>query len=148
MSGPLPDVRFLLVPTSTAMSGGPHPLFAHRRRNAPHRRRRAPARRNRTGRACLDPHKAHMGGSALRADPPSLRRPGGGPGALVRRTDGRDQILATWWKDNSTGVSRPKIDTRTFSFWVSALISLTVAGRVADGPSMTVTALPFSSDTT
>src|SRR5215813_4321980 len=40
-----------------------------------------------------------------------------------------DQILETWSKESSTGVSRPKIDTSTLSFWVSGLISLTVAGR-------------------
>ena len=28
----------------------------------------------------------------------------------------RDQILLTWSNDSSTGVSRPKIDTSTFSF--------------------------------
>ena len=37
------------------------------------------------------------------------------------------QILATWLKDSSTGVSRPKIETSTLSFWVSALISEIVA---------------------
>jgi hypothetical protein len=41
-------------------------------------------------------------------------------------------------KDSSTGVSRPKIDTSTLSFWLSRLISLIVAGRVANGPSVTV----------
>src|SRR3954452_10068002 len=59
----------------------------------------------------------------------------GGTGVLV-------QILETWLNDSSTGVSRPKIETRTCSFCCSALISLIVAGSVAHGPSMTVTALP------
>lgn len=45
---------------------------------------------------------------------------------------------------SSTGVSLPKIDTSTLSFWVSGLISLTVAGSVANGPSMTVTDSPMS----
>ena len=64
-----------------------------------------------------------------------------GPGSAGA---GRDQILATWSKPSSTGVSRPKIDTSTLSFWASAWISLTVAGRVANGPSMTVTDSPTS----
>src|SRR5215471_2787308 len=46
----------------------------------------------------------------------------------------RRQILLTWSKDSSTGVSRPKIETSTLSFWVSGLISFTVAGSVANGP--------------
>ncbi len=71
------------------------------------------------------------------ADPPSLRVPGRCPGWTY-------QILATWVKDSSTGVSRPKIDTSTLSFWVSGLISLTVAGSVANGPSITVTDSPTS----
>src|SRR6202012_4338998 len=58
-----------------------------------------------------------------------------------------DQILATWSKESSTGVSRPKIDTSTLSFWVSALISFTVAGSVANGPSITVTDSPTSNST-
>jgi hypothetical protein len=49
------------------------------------------------------------------------------------------QILATWPKDSSTGVSRPKMETSTLSFWLSALISEIVAGRVSKGPSVTVT---------
>src|SRR6476660_649943 len=58
------------------------------------------------------------------------------------------QILATWLNDSSTGVSRPKIDTSTLSFWLSALISEIVAGRVSNGPSMTVTDSPTSKSTT
>src|SRR6478609_5563507 len=58
------------------------------------------------------------------------------------------QILATWAKDSSTGVSRPKIETSTLSFWVSLLISEIVAGRVSKGPSMTVTDSPTSKSTT
>ena len=52
------------------------------------------------------------------------------------------QILATWLKDSSTGVSRPKMETRTLSFWFSALISEIVAGSVSNGPSVTVTDSP------
>src|SRR5262250_468401 len=59
----------------------------------------------------------------------------------------RDQILETWSKESSTGVSRPKIDTSTLSFWVSGLISFTVAGSVANGPSITVTDSPTSYST-
>src|SRR3712207_1615929 len=54
----------------------------------------------------------------------------------------------TWLNDSSTGVSRPKMDTSTCSFWDSALISLIVAGSVANGPSMTVTDSPISKSTT
>src|SRR5665647_2280390 len=53
------------------------------------------------------------------------------------------QILATWLNDSSTGVSRPKIETSTFSFCPSALISEIVAGSVSNGPSVTVTDGPF-----
>src|SRR5690606_29662949 len=52
------------------------------------------------------------------------------------------QILATWANDSSTGVSRPKMDTRTLSFWPSTLISEIVAGSVSNGPSVTVTDSP------
>src|SRR4051812_8567367 len=62
------------------------------------------------------------------------------------RTGGR-QILETWLNDSSTGVSRPKIDTRTFSFCPSTLTSEIVAGSVANGPSMTVTDSPISKST-
>src|SRR4028119_2519997 len=79
-----------------------------------------------------------------------------GPGAGSRpgRSEGRgapgssDYNLATWVNDSSTGVSRPKIETSTCSFACSALISLMVAGRVANGPSMTVTDSPTSKSTT
>src|SRR5699024_5202149 len=47
------------------------------------------------------------------------------------------QILATWSNASSTGVSRPKMDTRTSSFWASEWISEIVAGMVSKGPSMT-----------
>src|SRR6202035_2600393 len=57
------------------------------------------------------------------------------------------QILETWSKESSTGVSRPKMDTSTLSFWVSELISFTVAGSVANGPSITVTDSPTSYST-
>src|SRR5205807_9177674 len=57
------------------------------------------------------------------------------------------QILATWLNESSTGVSRPKIDTSTLSFWPSALTSLIVAGNVANGPSITVTDSPTSKST-
>src|SRR3712207_5428142 len=53
----------------------------------------------------------------------------------------------TWLNDSSTGVSRPKMDTSTCSFCCSALISLIVAGSVANGPSMTVTDSPTSKST-
>src|SRR5699024_5541493 len=57
------------------------------------------------------------------------------------------QIFATWLNDSTTGVSRPKIDTKTLSFWVSGLISEIVAGRVSNGPSITVTDSPTSKST-
>src|SRR3954447_20760417 len=40
----------------------------------------------------------------------------------------------TWSKASSTGVSRPKIDTRTLSFCWSALISAMLPGSWANGP--------------
>src|ERR1044072_6021550 len=55
-----------------------------------------------------------------------------------------DQILATWLNDSSTGVSRPKIETSTLSFWVSGLISEIVAGRGIDGPFLKGPASPTS----
>src|SRR5437764_2229505 len=58
------------------------------------------------------------------------------------------QIFATWLKLSSTGVSRPKIDTSTFSFCWSALISLIVAGSEANAPSVTVTESPTSKSST
>src|SRR4051812_44123388 len=54
----------------------------------------------------------------------------------------RRQILATWLNSSSTGVSRPKIDTSTLRRWASRFTSLIVAGRVANGPSVTVTDSP------
>src|SRR3954468_1707864 len=71
------------------------------------------------------------------------------PRAVSRtRSYGLAQILATWAKESSTGVSRPKIETSTLSFCVSVLISEIVAGRVSNGPSMTVTDSPTSKSTT
>src|SRR5262249_9365246 len=58
------------------------------------------------------------------------------------------QIFETWLKLSSTGVSRPKIETSALSFCWSALISLIVAGREANGPSMTVTESPTSKSST
>src|SRR5690606_102125 len=57
------------------------------------------------------------------------------------------QILATCANDSSTGVSRPKMETRTLSFWPSTLISEIVAGSVSNGPSVTVTDSPTSKST-
>ena len=48
------------------------------------------------------------------------------------------QILATWLNDSSTGVSRPKIETSTLSFWFSGLISEMVAGSVSKKPDYVV----------
>src|SRR3954447_22385869 len=81
---------------------------------------------------------------------PSGARAGGRPerGEGVGGTGVLVQILETWLNDSSTGVSRPKIETRTCSFCCSALISLIVAGSVANGPSMTVTDSPTSKSTT
>src|SRR5690606_6257723 len=72
---------------------------------------------------------------------------GDDPVAVLRsRAHGRcraaRQILATWLNDSSTGVSRPKMETRTLSFWFSTLISGIAGGSVANGPSVTVTDSP------
>ena len=53
--------------------------------------------------------------------------------------------MATWLKFSSTGVSRPKIETSTFNFCWSALISLIEAGSDANAPSVTVTDGAFAS---
>ncbi len=47
--------------------------------------------------------------------------------------------FCTWSKPNSIGVSRSKMVTRTFSFWVSGMISEMVAFMDSNGPSVTVT---------
>ena len=47
--------------------------------------------------------------------------------------------FSTWLKPNSTGVSRPKMDTSTVSFWVVGSTSETTAAMVVNGPSVTVT---------
>src|SRR3954449_6367913 len=49
------------------------------------------------------------------------------------------QTFWIWLKLSSTGVSRPKISTRAFTLWDSALISVIVACSVANGPSTTMT---------
>src|SRR3954468_22038181 len=72
----------------------------------------------------------------------------GGSSRPLGGARGACQILATWLNESSTGVSRPKIDTSTLSFWASGLISEMVAGRVSNGPSMTVTVSPTSKSTT
>src|SRR5690606_40594655 len=71
------------------------------------------------------------------------------PWAMTRLHCGvRTQILATWLNPSSTGVSRPKMDTRTLSFWASTLISEIEAGSVSNGPSVTVTDSPRSEEHT
>src|SRR3954463_9529223 len=49
------------------------------------------------------------------------------------------QTFWIWLKLSSTGVSRPKISTRALTLCDSALISVIVACRVANGPSTTMT---------
>src|SRR3954452_9548918 len=55
----------------------------------------------------------------------------------------RDQIFLTWSKPTSTGVSRPKIDTRTLSFEASWLISEISPEKSDSGPEMTLTDSPI-----
>src|SRR5699024_5235079 len=55
------------------------------------------------------------------------------PTPMTRGATGTLQILATWSKPSSTGVSRPKMDTSTWSFWASLWISEMVAGMVSKG---------------
>ena len=57
-------------------------------------------------------------------------------------------ILVTWLNERVTGVSRSKMETSTTSCWDSGLISEIVAGRVSNGPSLTVTDSPTSKSTT
>src|SRR5439155_12019518 len=54
------------------------------------------------------------------------------------------QTFATWSKDSSTGVSRSKMLTNTLSFAWSALISLIVPLKSANGPLMMRTTSPSS----
>src|SRR6478609_9383376 len=68
-------------------------------------------------------------------------------GATTSAAQPGGQIFWTWLKLSSTGVSRPKIETRTLSFWASGLISEIEAGSVANAPSMTVTDSPISKST-
>ena len=55
--------------------------------------------------------------------------------------------FSTWAKSSSTGVARPKIDTRTLTFCLSGFTSSTVAEKFANGPSMTRTVSPASNTT-
>src|SRR5690625_4341368 len=152
ISGPLPDLLCVVDPERPARSrsaqrglgarGGGHACAGIRAQacSAPSAAaRRGAAGPPGTGWTCQVYAPAGAGG------PASARQDSRGSrsdlGDLVA---GVGQILETWLKPSSTGVSRPKIDTSTLSFWVSALISLTVAGRVANGPSMTVTDSPTS----
>lgn len=64
------------------------------------------------------------------------------------RTEAFGQFFWIWSNDSSTGVSRPKISTRPLTFFESGLISLMVACRVANGPSVTVTESPTSKSST
>src|SRR5699024_7049164 len=73
---------------------------------------------------------------------PGRVRPGFG-----RPLSGPGQILETCVQFNSTGVSRPKMDTRNFSFCCSALTSLMLAGSVATAPSVSVADSPTSRST-
>src|SRR3954453_13290195 len=54
-----------------------------------------------------------------------------------------DQIFLTWSKPTSTGVSRPKIETRTLSFDASWLISEISPEKSDSGPEMTLTDSPI-----
>src|SRR3954452_7542490 len=60
-----------------------------------------------------------------------------------RAADGWDQIFLTWSKPTSTGVSRPKIDTRTLSFEASWLISEISPEKSDSGPETTLTDSPI-----
>src|SRR5205809_1904594 len=51
--------------------------------------------------------------------------------------------FSIWRKSSSTGVSRPKIDTRTLTLLRSGLTSSTTPCRSVNGPSVTRTASPF-----
>src|SRR5690606_22414819 len=61
-------------------------------------------------------------------------RPAAGTGGT-----GSAQSLATWENSSSTGVSRPKMFTRTFIFMWSSLISTISPEKSANGPSFTRT---------
>ena len=99
---------------------------------------RGPDRRRRVGLPRLDLKLDQPDDFLLRGHEIVLFLPG------LRPAHAPVQSLETWPNVNSTGVSRPKIDTSTLSFCCSPLTSLIVAGSVANGPSMTVTDSPTS----
>jgi len=76
------------------------------------------------------------------------RRGRGLPGRQLEREDDPDLLghgestsfpleLSTWRKSSSTGVSRPKMLTRTFTLFRSRFTSSTVPTNSANGPSVT-----------
>src|SRR5712671_946810 len=66
----------------------------------------------------------------------------GGDNAGLGRPVG-DHSFSTWRKSSSTGVSRPKMLTRTLTLFRSGLTSSTVPMNSANGPSVTRTLWPF-----
>src|SRR5699024_6175288 len=82
--------------------------------------------------------------SAHRADRQTSSPPAQAAERARRAGSARQSIFSTCVKPNSTGVSRPKIETSTLSFCAAASTSEILAGSVANGPSMTVTDSPTS----
>ena len=83
-------------------------------------------------------------GTATKAPPP--KNPKGSEAAAPLPGDidslGLQSIFMTCEKVSSTGVSRSKMVTSTFSFCVSGLTSEIVAVRVSKGPEVMVTVSP------
>src|SRR5256712_394278 len=88
---------------------------------------------------------------AVRAERRADGRGGGGlPRLDLHLHDSLDLLrhlyftsFSIWRKSSSTGVSRPKIDTRTFTLLRSGFTSSTTPWRSVNGPSVTRTASPF-----
>src|SRR5207245_5776922 len=87
---------------------------------------------------------------AVRAERGADRRRRGGLPSLDLDLDDRFDFLRHYFtnfsicrKSSSTGVSRPKIDTRTFTLLRSGFTSSTTPCRSVNGPSVTRTASPF-----
>src|SRR5688500_14377286 len=87
---------------------------------------------------------------AVRAERRADRRRGGGLARLDLDLDDRFDLLRHYFtsfsicrKSSSTGVSRPKMDTKTLTLFRSGFTSSTTPWRSVNGPSVTRTASPF-----
>ena len=89
-------------------------------------------------------HREPRPGAATKAPPPKNPKGSEAGAPLPGDIDslGPQSIFMTCEKVSSTGVSRSKMVTSTFSFCVSGLTSEIVAVRVSKGPEVMVTVSP------